>query len=33
MLDDLYGNQVLFRLMPQTSNSSNNQLQPIIEPG
>ncbi|UJR15384.1 hypothetical protein I4U23_002332 [Adineta vaga] len=35
MLDDIYGNQPLFRLMPQTTNSSinNNMIQPIIEPG
>jgi hypothetical protein len=34
MLDDIYGNQPLFRLMPQTvNNSSNNIIQPIIEPG
>jgi len=33
MLDDIYGNQPLFRLMPQTSNSSNTNFQPIVEPG
>ena len=34
MLDDIYGNQPLFRLMPQTTNNSNNNIiQPIIEPG
>ena len=38
MLDDIYRNQPLFRLMPQITNSSmnnnnNNPIQPIIEPG
>jgi hypothetical protein len=34
MLDDIYQNQPLFRLMPQTTNNSNNTLiQPIVEPG
>jgi hypothetical protein len=33
MLDDIYRNQPLFRLMPQTSNNSNNNIQPIVEPG
>jgi hypothetical protein len=33
MLDDIYGNQPLFRLMPQTANNSNTNIQPIIEPG
>ena len=36
MLDDIYGNQPLFRLMPQTTNTAannGNTIQPIIEPG
>jgi hypothetical protein len=33
MLDDIYTNQPLFRLMPQTENNSNNNLQPIVEAG
>lgn len=33
MLDDIYGNQALFRLMPQSANNSNNNIQPIVEPG
>jgi hypothetical protein len=33
MLDDIYGNQPLFRLMPQTSNNSTTNFQPIVEPG
>ncbi|CAF3581966.1 unnamed protein product [Rotaria sp. Silwood1] len=33
MLDDIYKNQPLFRLMPQTSNTSNNTIQSIVEPG
>ncbi|CAF4207350.1 unnamed protein product, partial [Rotaria sp. Silwood2] len=34
MLDDIYRNQPLFRLMPQPSNSpNNNTIQPIVEPG
>jgi hypothetical protein len=36
MLDDIYGNQPLFRLMPQTTNTSagnNINIEPIIEPG
>ncbi|CAF1282003.1 unnamed protein product [Rotaria sordida] len=33
MLDDIYRNQQLFRLMPQPSNNSNNIIQPIVEPG
>ncbi|CAF0984223.1 unnamed protein product [Adineta steineri] len=36
MLDDIYGNQPLFRLMPQISNNSTNKInniQPIVEPG
>lgn len=33
MLDDIYGNQPLFRLMPQPASSSAQHLQPIIEPG
>ncbi len=33
MLDDIYGNQPLFRLMPQTTNNSNTNIQPIVEPG
>lgn len=33
MLDDIYRNQPLFRLMPQTSSNLNNPAQPIVEPG
>jgi hypothetical protein len=35
MLDDIYGNQPLFRIMPQTTDHSNNNnnIQPIVEPG
>ena len=33
MLDDIYKNQPLFRLMPQTSMSSNRHIQPIVEIG
>ncbi|CAF1633950.1 unnamed protein product [Adineta ricciae] len=37
MLDDIFRNQPLFRLMPQITNNSmnnnNNPIQPIIEPG
>jgi hypothetical protein len=33
MLDDIYGNQPLFRLMPQTTNHSNTNIQPIVEAG
>lgn len=39
MLDDIYGSQPLFRIMPQTgdsfhsSNNNNNNFRPIIEYG
>ncbi|CAF1053922.1 unnamed protein product [Adineta ricciae] len=33
MLDDIIGNQPLFRLIPQTASLSGNNLQSIIEPG
>ena len=33
MLDDIYTNQPLFRLMPQTANNSNVNLEPIVEIG
>jgi len=38
MLDDIYGTQPLFRIMPQTTdnfynNNNNNHFQPIIEHG
>jgi len=37
MLDDIYGNQPLFRIMPQIADSYNNNnnhhFQPIIEHG
>jgi len=33
MLDDVYGNPPLFRLMPQTSNNTNTNIQPIVGPG
>jgi hypothetical protein len=33
MLDDIYTNQPLFRLMPQTGNNSIINLQPIVEAG
>jgi hypothetical protein len=33
MLDDIYGSQPLFRIMPQTIDKSNNDIQPIVEPG
>lgn len=33
MVDDIYKNRPLFRLMPQISSTSNNTVQPIVEPG
>lgn len=33
MLEDIYRNQPLFRLMPQSMNNTNNFLQPIVETG
>jgi hypothetical protein len=34
MLDDIdiYGSQPLFRIMPQTTDNSNHNIQPIVEP-
>jgi hypothetical protein len=33
LLDDIYGTQPLFRIMPQVSENSRENVQPIIEPG
>ena len=33
MLDDIYRNQPLFRLMPQTTHNTSSFLQPIVETG
>ena len=33
MLDDIYGTQSLFRIMPQTTNNCSNDFQSIVEPG
>ncbi|CAF1407064.1 unnamed protein product [Rotaria sp. Silwood1] len=33
MLDDIFGNQPLFRIMPQTTNNDNTNMKPIIECG
>jgi len=33
MLDDIYGSQPLFRIMPQTVDKFNNDVQPIVGPG
>jgi hypothetical protein len=33
MLDDIYGDRALFRIMPQISSQMNQHIQPIVEPG
>lgn len=33
MLDDIFGNQPLFRLMPQINSNGYQSVQPIVEPG
>lgn len=33
MLDDIFTNQPLFRLMPQLTNNTQTNIQPIVEPG
>ncbi|CAF3885372.1 unnamed protein product [Adineta steineri] len=33
MLDDIYGSQPLFRIMPRPIDNQNNNVEPIVEPG